>query len=38
VGRLAAIEVDVPKRINALAAKHDRVLRLNVMGPFEGTV
>ena|ERR1017187_257722 len=32
-GRLAAIEVDAPKRIAALATKHERVLGVNVMAP-----
>src|SRR5208283_294954 len=31
--RLAAIEVDAPRRIAALATKHDRVLSVNVMAP-----
>jgi hypothetical protein len=33
-GQLAAIELDAPRRIAALATKHDTVLSVNVMAPL----
>jgi hypothetical protein len=36
--RLAAIEVDMPRRIAALATKHDRILNVKVMAPPGATM